>query len=565
MSYIWKLPKEVDKSFVEKFPELHPTVAQLLFNRGLKTQEKIDEFLNPDYSQDIHDPHLFKDMEKACRRIYQAVEKDELITIYGDYDADGVSSAVILSTTLKKIGAKVDVYLPHREKDGYGLNKKAVETLADKTKVIITCDCGVSNLEEIDLANEKGMDVIVTDHHAIPETLPKALAIIHPQVEGETYPFKFLAGGGVAFKLAQALLSHQKNDLSDKQAEGEEKWLLDMVALSTVADMVPLLGENRTLLKYGLLVLRKSRRLGMKKLIEVSNLEAAKVDTRAISFALAPRVNAAGRMDHANLAYFLLTCEDEVEASQLASDLNQSNLDRQKLTEQIVREAKSQKVDKNESLLAFYSPSWAAGLTGLVSGRLSRDFNRPVLVMTKVDDHIVGSGRSIEEFHVTNALKQNDDLLLRYGGHPQACGFSLDEENLDKFVKSMQDIAREQLKDVKFEPKLDIELSVDFEDISWEMVDLLEKFKPYGQANPEPLFVSTGVSVSDLRKVGSDGRHLKLEFTKGNKKRGAIAFGMGDNDLKIGDKVDIVYNLNINQWNGNREIQLMIKDVKHNG
>jgi len=565
MAYIWKLPQKPSQDFVDKFPELHPIVVQLLYNRNLKTQDEIDEFLSPDYSKDVHDPHLFKDMEKACQRIYRAIKEQELITVYGDYDADGVSSAVILRSVLKNLGANVEVYLPHREKEGYGLNNKAVEELAHKTKVIITCDCGISNKQEIDLANDKGVDIIITDHHTIPDELPKALAIIHPQVKGEQYPFKYLAGGGVAFKLAQALLSHVKNELSDKEKEINEKWLLDMVALSTVADMVPLLGENRTLLKYGMLVLKKTKRIGMSKLIEVAGLDVNKIDTRAISFSLAPRVNAAGRMDHANLAYYLMIEEDETKATELASELNQSNLDRQKLTERIVREAKSQSIDENDSLLFFYNAEWSSGLTGLVSGRLSREYSRPVFVMTEVDGVIVGSGRSIPEFNIIEALQDNEDLLIKYGGHPQACGFSMEISKKDIFVERLKALATEKLKNVEFKAKLDIELSINFEDISWELVDLLERFHPYGQMNPEPLFMSTGLSVTSLRQVGNDGKHLKLEVSKGNKKKSAIAFGLGNIKLELGDKIDIVYNSSINQWNGNREIQLIIKDIKNNG
>ncbi|MFA6605003.1 MAG: single-stranded-DNA-specific exonuclease RecJ [Patescibacteria group bacterium] len=565
MSYIWKLPQKPSQDFIDKFPELHPVVVQLLYNRGLKTQEQIDEFLNPDYSQDIHDPHLFKDMEIACQRIYKAIKDQDLITIYGDYDADGVSSSVILRSVLKNLGANVEVYLPHREKEGYGLNFKAVEELAVNTKVIITCDCGISNAKEVALANEKGIDVIITDHHTIPDELPKALAIIHPQIKGEKYPFKFLAGGGVAFKLAQALLSHVKNELSDKEKEINEKWLLDMVAVATVADMVPLLGENRTLLKYGMLVLKKTQRLGMKKLIEVANLEIEKVDTRAIGFSLAPRINAAGRMDHANLAYYLMIEEDEDKATKLASELNQSNLDRQKLTENIVREAKLQIIDEHDSLLVFYNPHWSSGLTGLVAGRLVREHSRPVFVMTEVDGNIIGSGRSIPEFNVIEALQANENLLVKYGGHPQACGFSMDPSKREEFEKKMKALATDKLKNVEYKAKLDIELCINFEDISWELVDLLEKFRPFGQMNPEPLFMSTGLSVTSLRQVGNDGKHLKLEIAKGNNKKGAIAFGLGDIKLELGDKIDIVYNLSINQWNGNREIQLIIKDIKNNG
>ena len=470
MSYIWKLPQKPSQEFIDEFPELHPIVVQLLYNRNLKTQKEIDEFLSPDYSKDVHDPHLFKDMEKACQRIYKAIKNKELITVYGDYDADGVSSAVILRSVLKNLKANVEVYLPHRAKEGYGLNKKAVEELAKKSKVVITCDCGISNYEEVDIANEKGLDVIITDHHTVPEKLPKALAIIHPQVD-EKYPFKFLAGGGVAFKLAQALLSHAKNDLSAKEKEINEKWLLDMVALATVADMVPLLGENRTLVKYGMLVLKKTQRLGMKKLIEIANLDVSKIDTRSIGFSLAPRINAAGRMDHANLAYYLMIEEDEDKAIQLAKDLNQSNLDRQKLTERIVREAKAQKINEDDSLLTFYNPDWSSGLTGLVAGRLAREHSRPVFVMTKVDENIVGSGRSVPEFNIIEALQDNEELLIKYGGHPQACGFSMDPAKQEEFIKVMKENAANKLKDVQFISKLEVELGIDFEDISWDLVD----------------------------------------------------------------------------------------------
>lgn len=564
MSYIWKLPDENNIDFSKNFPELDQIVAQLLYNRGLTTQEEIDEFLQPDYSQDIHDPYLFKDMKKACDRIYKAIDKGELITIYGDYDADGVCSSVILKTALESLGAKVEVYLPHREKEGYGLNVKAVEEIADNnTKVIITCDCGISNREEVAVANKKGVDVIVTDHHAIPEKLPEAVAIIHPQVEGEKYPFKFLAGGGVAFKFGQALILNKKNKQSDIEKELSEKWLLDLVAVSTVADMVPLVGENRTLLRYGLTVLRKNRRLGMAKLIEVANLDMSKLDARTIAFSIAPRINAAGRMDHANLAYYLMIEKDPDNALQLAKDLNDSNIERQKITEQIIKEAKTQKLNTDDYLYTFFDKDWAVGLTGLVAGRLVRDFGKPAIVMTEVEGKVIGSGRSVKGFNISKTLKELENLLERYGGHPQAAGFAMDKANLDKFTKGLKDIAARELKGQNLQPELEIELVIDFEDISWDIVDMIDKFDPYGQGNPEPVFMSKAVKVTNVRKVGNSSKHLKLELAKGNKAKGAIAFGLGDRDVQIGDSLDIVYNLNINQWNGNRQIQLNILDFKN--
>ncbi|PIR06310.1 MAG: single-stranded-DNA-specific exonuclease RecJ [Candidatus Komeilibacteria bacterium CG11_big_fil_rev_8_21_14_0_20_36_20] len=564
MSYLWNLPQKIDPTIFDKFPELHPIVAQLLYHRGLTTQEKIDEFLYPDYSQDIHDPCLFKDMDKACDRIFQAIDQQELITIFGDYDADGVSAAVILWSILKNLGAKVDVYLPHREKEGYGLNKNAIKELAQKqTKLLITCDCGISNAEEVDLANSQKIDVIITDHHSIPEEVPKVLAIIHPQMKDEKYPFKFLSGGGVAFKLTQALIKHSGNKISDPEKEIQEKWLLDMVAISTVADMVPLLGENRTLLKYGLIVLKKTQRLGLRKMIEVASIDFNKIDARAISFGLAPRINAAGRMDHANLAFYLLTEENEDKALKLATELNQSNLERQRLTEQIFNQAQKLDIDLKESLLIFYQSDWPAGLTGLVASRLARKYSRPCLVVTDSSDGLVGSGRSIENFNITDALEKNNQLLIKFGGHPQACGFSLVKENFEKLSISMKEIANQQLKDIVFQKKLNIEIMIDFEEINWEIVDILEKFKPFGKDNPEPLFMSKDVAITSARKVGRDGSHWKLELIKGSKKRGAIGFGLSNINLEIGHQVDLVYNLSINEWNGNREIQLIIKDIKH--
>ncbi|MCB9802692.1 single-stranded-DNA-specific exonuclease RecJ [Candidatus Nomurabacteria bacterium] len=562
MTNNWQIISEVDQELAENFPELDPIIVQLLANRGLKTQEEIDEFLYPDYSRDIHDPFLFKDMKKACQRLFEAIKEQEQITVFGDYDADGVSSATILSTILEKLGAKVDVYLPHREKEGYGLNQNAVAEIAKTgTKIIISCDCGISNTAEVKTANDLGLEVIITDHHAIPEKLPEALAIIHPQIEGEQYPFKYLAGGGVAFKLAQALI--KSSDLDQAEKEKTEKWLLDLVAISTVADMVPLLGENRTLVKYGLIVLQKTKRIGLRAMIKAAGIDPEKIDAVTIGFAIAPRINAAGRMDHANLAFYLLKETEEIKANTLAEELNQQNVQRQRLTEQIVKEAKQKPIDLKQSLFIFYQEDWPAGLTGLVASRLLREYNRPCFVLTKTEDgNIVGSARSIKEFDISKALKANEQFLKRFGGHPQAGGFAMDPEHLEALTASLQKSANEQLKDQDLSAILEIELAVDFEKINWSLLDILDQFSPFGQKNPEPLFISKDILITDLKKVGKDQSHLKLQLVKKDKKLGAIAFGLAKLDLAIGQRIDIVYNLSINQWNGNREIQLMIKDIK---
>ena len=565
MPYIWKLKDNISAEILEKFPELPPIVVQLLFNRNLVSQEAVDEFLMPDYSQDIHDPFLFKDMDKACQRIYQAIEKQELITVYADYDADGVSSAVILNSVLTDLGAKVNVYLPHREKEGYGLNKVAVEELAaGGTKLIITCDCGVSNNEEIDLANSHDINVIVTDHHAMREVLPAAYAIIHPQAPGETYPFHFLCGGGVAFKLAQALLKHANNNFAIKDRESKEKWLLDMVAISTVADMVSILGENRTLLKYGLIVLRKTRRVGLQMMFKVAGLEPKEIDATDIGFAIAPRINTAGRMDHANQAYYLLMESDPEKAATMAARLNDNNSERQKVTEQIIREARALKIDTSEKLLVFYKADWPAGLISLAANRLLREYNRPCLIVCGSGDKMVGSARSLEGFNITAALEQNKDLLLRFGGHPLAAGFTTTEQHYETLLQNLRKLASEQLDETAFQSKIEIDKKIELEQINWDLVDWLKKFEPHGMGNAEPIFMTENVLVSQARKVGSDGQHWKLELSQGAKRIGAIGFGLANVDLAVGHKVDIVYNININQWNGNREIQLKLKDIRIN-
>lgn len=562
MQYIWNVLGQAPPTASEEFPELDPVIIRLLYNRGLKTQAQIDEFFNPDYSQDIHDPYLFRDMARAVERLYQAIASQELITVYGDYDADGVCAAVILNTVLSRLGAKVNAYLPHREKEGYGLNVKAVEEISTTgAKIIITCDCGISNAEEVDLAKTKGLEVIITDHHSLPERIPAALAIIHPQVPGETYPFKFLAGGGVAFKLAQALLNSPQCSLSVSEKEIQEKWLLDLVSISTVADMVPLLGESRTLLKYGLIVLKKTRNKGLQQIISQAGLDPEKIDPRTISFSIAPRINAAGRMNHANLAYYLLREEDDAKVAQLARDLNQSNLDRQVLTESVIQQAQSLAIDFNDNLLAFYKPDWPAGLSGLIASRLMKIYSRPCLMLTDNSGNVVASGRSLKGFNITKVLQDNKELLLKFGGHPQACGFSVTKVNMPIIIQKLKEAARQYLKSDDLRPTLDIDLELDFSKISWQLVDDLEQFKPFGMANEEPIFVSRGLTVAGARKVGATEKHWKLDLAKDNKTIGAIGFNLTATELKLGDKIDIAYNLSINEWNGNREIQVKIRDI----
>ncbi|TSC95322.1 MAG: single-stranded-DNA-specific exonuclease [Parcubacteria group bacterium Athens1014_10] len=562
----WRLNPKITPDLQNQFPEINPIVLQLLDEMGINTQEKIDEFWNPDYGQDLHNPFLFLDMEKAVKRIFKAIKKEEKILIWGDYDADGVTSSAVLYSTLKKLGAQVEVYLPDRELEGCGLNIEGLKKLKNKKiKLIITVDCGISNAEEAELVKKLGIDLIITDHHSQPLKLPKAYAIINPKLEKEKYPFRELAGVGVAFKLAQALLKESKIDIE----KGFEKWLLDLVALGTVADCEPLLGENRTLVKYGLVVLNKTRRLGLQELIKISNLNNL-LDSEHISFQLGPRLNAASRMDHANTAFELLTTESEKEAREIAKKLNQINQQRQLMIGKIMQEAKEQiKGEKDKKIIIVESPKkwfWPVGIIGLVAGRLQDELYKPVIVITKIDKKgLQGSSRSVPEFNIVKALQECGRHLLRYGGHPEASGFSLEENKLSEFKEEINKIAERELKNLELFSWLKINAKLDLGDINWDLQEELEKFEPFGESNKKPKFLSVNLQITGLEKLGKNEQHLKLSVIQSsfNSKK-FIGFGLGKtigSKLKIGDMVDIVFELGVNEWNGNKELQMKIIEI----
>ncbi|OGH88479.1 MAG: single-stranded-DNA-specific exonuclease RecJ [Candidatus Magasanikbacteria bacterium RIFOXYC2_FULL_42_28] len=586
----WNILPTPSPEFLTSHPELPNIIARLLWNRGLQTQIQIDEFLNPDYLGDLHDPALFRDMEKAVDILFDAIKTDKRIVVHGDYDADGVCAAAILVNTLKKLGHKnVGVFLPHRETDGYGLNLNTVKYLAEqKTDIIITCDCGISNVAEITAAKTAGMKVIVTDHHTIPPTLPPADAIIHPLIEGETYPDKGLSGGGVAFKLMQALLNrhHLENEFlpDGKTHESFEKWQLDLAAISTVGDMVPLIGESRTIVRYGLTVLNKTRNLGLQKLLRVIGIhdengepKRGTITAETLSFQIVPRINAAGRMDHANTAFQLLTAETEAEAKKLAELLNQNNLDRQKLTETIVTAARAQ-IKANslpaDPVLFAYDEKWITGILGLIAGKIKDEFNKPTIIMGKNSGEITGSGRSIPEFSLIGALQKMPEHFHKFGGHPMACGFSLkSEDGLENFKKDLIKLANETIADAnKLVPTIIVDAEVNLEDIHWELYDLLQKFEPFGQKNEEPKYLARGLTIVSVDPLGQTGKHLRLMVKHNNQTvRKTIAFGLGDINkhpddwkvnLKPNDKVDLVFTVGVNEWNGNRELELKIIDIK---
>ncbi|MDF1498717.1 MAG: single-stranded-DNA-specific exonuclease RecJ [Patescibacteria group bacterium] len=603
MQKCWIVNKKYPETFAKEFPEFSSIYLQLLWNRNINNQTLIDEFFNSDYEQDIHDPYLMKDMDIAVKRIFKAIESDEKITVYGDYDVDGITSSVVLinmlielKSVIKQISQEeakdyIDIYVPDREIEGYGLNKKAINKIKkNNTDLIITVDCGVSNFDSVEKIKSLAMDIIVTDHHHVPEKTPNALAIINPRQKDCKYPFKELAGVGVSFKLVQALLIElEKRKLKGKikLTKGFEKWLLDLVALGTIADCVALVGENRTLVKYGLLVINKTRRLGLQKLIknagtrvrENGNVtEIKSIDATSIGFMLAPRLNAAGRMDHANTSYELLISENEAEAEELSNKLEKNNQNRQRITEKAMVEIRQRigKYKKIPKLIIEQDSDWRIGIVGLVAGKLSDEYSRPILILQQKEDIFAGSGRSIPEFNLIKAIEKCKDILISFGGHSQAAGLKIEKKNFKKLKKKLEQIAEESIKDEDLIPSAEIDCQIEHNQINWKLIDEIEKFKPFGQGNNKPVFLTRKLEVHEIRTVGNDNAHLKLCFKSNLDERkvkyfNAIGFRLGKfaNEmpngkpaLRWGDIVDVVFQLEINEWNGNRELQMNILDLK---
>jgi len=559
----WIVAQPISAELKNQFPEINPVILQLLYNRHLTTQQQIDEFLLPDYSRDIYDPYLFTQMSKAVERINKAIEQQENILIYSDYDVDGITSAVVLRSGLEKLGAKnISVYLPDREKEGYGMRPESVQEAAkNQVKLIITCDLGITALSEVELANQLGIDVIVTDHHLPLEKLPPAYAILDPQ-EDKNYPCKYLAGVGMAFKLVQALLQDRAKRQPDFHFEAFEKWLLDLVALGTVADMMILLGENRTIVKYGLIVLNKTNRLGLKVLCEESKLVMGTIDTRTIYYQLGPRLNVASRLDHANTALALILSQNRAEAQKISQDLNHINSERQKMVDGAFQKLKAEfGPDPKERIMIGYSPDWPVGILGLISGKLREEYQRPALAVTKQGDGLVGSGRSNDQLSLVDLFVKLAPILSRYGGHRRAAGFAMDDVNKLKDFIAAAETAAQELMDKEILPdELLIEAEISVGDVTWNLQENLEQFAPFGEGNPTPLFLMKNLTIDNFQWLGQNDKHLKL-VANGRK---FIHFCADDEckGLRAGSKIDVVVEVGVNQWNGTKELQLKIVALK---
>jgi len=570
----WKVSEKAPIDFVSDFSQFHPIVAQLLYTRGIQKQAEAELFFSPDYAK-LHDPFLFQDMRVAVERIWLAIENKEKILIHGDYDADGVTSAAILYKTLKFFKAEAEVFVPHRELDGYGLRLDNVKKFKERgVQLLITVDCGITNVEEIKFLMKNKVDVIITDHHEPLEVVPEATAILDAKMEKSGYPFRNLSGAGVAFKLVQGLFAEEAKTKKYFQevkdffnADSFKKWLLDIVAIGTVADVVPLIDENRILVKWGLIVLQKTRNIGLQKLLEVVGNK--KVDAFTIGYQLAPRLNAAGRMNHAKAAFDLLVAEDAAEAERLAWELQQNNGDRQKATEVAVNQAKQQLLEnpENQKFLLAYHPEWEAGVVGLIAGKLCEEFYRPVIIMTESAGRIIGSGRSVEGFNITQSLVKVKEWLARFGGHSQACGFTLADPNcLNNFKKAIISQTKADLEQIDFSPFLDIDSEISVDEISFELLEELSRFEPHGEGNDKPRFQISNLLIVALDALGNNAQHLRLRVKQSSPKIYKMMwFGKANdwlNQLNVGDTIDAVVELGINEWNGRREIEFRLVDLR---
>jgi single-stranded-DNA-specific exonuclease len=601
----WQIATKAPDDFISLHPEINPVLLQLLFNRDLKNKIDIKAFLESELAPDkvlvigdnpehaFYNPFLFKHMTAVVDLIIDHIKKGNPIVVYGDYDADGVTSSVILLETLKILHATVEVYLPDRVTEGYGLNKVAInQIVAQGFKLLITVDNGIRNHEEVSYAKSKGLEIIITDHHVLPEDpkdVPDCL-YIDPADKNENYPWPYLAGVGVAFKLISALL--YKASLPEKQKQLILDKSLDLVAVGTVADMVSLLGENRLLVKSGLKILNANKRFGLNELIKVSKINTGKpLEAWNIGWQLGPRLNAASRLSHANTAFGLLTTAEQSEAEELAAELNQRNISRQQITEEIISAVEKQ-IDKDNLPnlivgIAGDDEIWNEGVIGLVAGKITEKYYRPTLIITRLIEEaefdpilkklvpkkvtFKGSGRSVEEFNLIHAIEECSDNLDKYGGHPMACGFSIkSEENLKKFVIQIQKLAEDKIDKAALVPKLKIEAELDFSLINLDLADTINALAPYGQNNQQPRFVSYDLRIDDIATMGFDNQHIKIRFSQFNPAAKnahsfwAIAFGGAASykEYTVGDRVDLVYYLEVNDFNGRREPQLKMIDIK---
>lgn len=542
--------------------------------------KEIENFLDPDYESNLHDPFLLKDMDKAVERILKAIQNKEKICVYGDYDVDGITATALLSDLFEKLETDFMTYIPSRHDEGYGLNHDAIDEIAKQgVKLIITVDCGVRSFEEIDYANSLKVNVIVTDHHELQNqksktknqrhrpkiiklelNIPNAVATINPKRPDCKYPFKDLAGVGVAFKLASAVLTKGQS-----LSKGWGKWMLDLVALGTVCDVVPLIGENRVLVKYGLKVLAKTKREGLKALIKSAGLKPEGLTSHNLGFHIGPRLNAAGRLEHAKTSLDLLLTNDLQKAETDAFKLSKLNKERQDLTDKILNEAKAviESEDGNQKIYLLKNKNWPSGVVGIVASKLVDFCGKPVLLMEEGKSESKGSARSIKNFNIIGALSECEEFLVKYGGHKKAAGFTVKNEHFLLLNDKLIEIADEKISEEGLVPEIVIDGEIEIEEIDGNLGDYIKKLEPFGLSNFQPIFILKNANIKNAALVGNEKNHLKLVFEKTGKELSGICFNYGTElGFKNGDKADIIFTITENEWSGRVSLEAKVIDMR---
>ena len=552
---IYETNEEEIEELTNKY-KINKLLATILSNRGINKKEDIDLFLYPKRN-DFHNPYDMPDMEKAVERIIKAKENNEKIIIYGDYDVDGITSITVLKSFLKDIGIEASYYIPNRLNEGYGLNIPAVEKIAGEGyNLMITVDCGITCIEEINKANELGMDVIVTDHHEVGDSLPNAIAVVDCKRKDNKYKCRDLAGVGVAFKLSQALA--MKLGIEEK----EYLKYLDIVCIGTISDIVPLVDENRVISKLGLMLVNQTKNIGLRAILNISGYK--NIDSTAVSFGIAPRLNACGRMGHADEALKLFLSNNINEVNEIANQLNEYNKIRQNIEKSIYEDAIKQIEEKNlenNKTIVVSGKEWHHGVIGIVSSKITEMFFKPSILLCLEDGLAKGSGRSVPGFDLHEALLKCQNSLEKFGGHAMAVGLTLKEKSIPEFNKKLEEVAEEaHIEDIV--PVIKIDAKINLNEVTKEMVESLKMLEPFGEANKMPVFVYKNLKIDSIRAL-SEGKHLKLTLKDQNVIVNAIGFNMGNlaEDYRIGDKIDAVGTLEINSFNGVDSIQINLKDI----
>ena len=550
----WNLLSPATHEDTVSSPTLPTLIVQLAHNRGLATPSELEAFLAAD-ERLTADPFLLPDMHQAVARVYRALLTGETIAVYGDFDADGITATALLVQGLSSLGGKVLPYIPSRVGEGHGVKWRVLQQLyRDGANLVVTVDCGITGLEPARKARRMGLDLVITDHHTPPDDIPPAVAVVDPKLSGSGYTSAELAGVGVAYKLLQALLLSLGR-------EHHLQGVMDLVALGTVADMMPLLGENRYLVKEGLRRLNCSPRLGIRELVARSGLTPGHLASENISWVIAPRLNTASRMDHALPSYELLLTESVDRAQHLADWLEKKNVERQELTASAVARAREQVLEEGiQPLLMVGDENYPAGIAGLVAGRLSEEFYRPAVVVGVGKRTSSGSCRSIPEFNMIQALNRCSDLFLQFGGHAQAAGFVIPTRNLPRLRETLLEMAALDLAGVDLRPRLDIDAEIALPQLGGNTYETIQKMAPFGQGNPLPTFLTRGVEVVDCRLMGNTGDHLRLRVRGDGLVWDAVAFRMGSQPPVISSRLDIVYNLEVDRWGGQPTLRLSLLD-----